>query len=350
MNQTMTLQNWAHQLQMAALNSADSNLVRSILRSEIATDNQSMMMGQREYLEREFHRILFAAIGQGSPMEVIEAFLTSGYFRSDYQQNHRTVLLEATTHGRLDVVLKLMELPSTAISDSERVALARYLLTNRNTGLNIARVQGTSPVVYTSVIDNIMTTSVACIDLSSSEEFPDSMLAGMAYTAFCEMIALHTTDGLSDRRLPGAMTALVINGTVFLASSIRGNSDGFQALLPNSNTADILEMIQDGGVPHRTGGNCGECASLHLYYSTHQLANHTQLPQNTRCVTVGRTDDGRFVVFPPCHPRSGWGCNLLTSEMAIRGINAPWMFRFDEIVRDCGWALSTCPAPFLLAE
>src|SRR3569833_3761045 len=185
MNQTMTLQNWAHQLQMAALNSADSNLVRSILRSEIATDNQSTMMGQREYLEREFHRILYAAIGQGSPMEVIEAFLTSGYFRSDYQQNHRTVLLEATTHGRLDVVLKLMELPSTAISDSERVALTRYLLTYRNTGLNIARVQGTSPVVYTSVIDNIMTTSGACIDLSNAEEIFVFLFVCFVFLVFC---------------------------------------------------------------------------------------------------------------------------------------------------------------------
>src|SRR3569833_1484564 len=204
MNQTMTLQNWAHQLQMAALNSADSNLVRSILRGEIATDNQSTMMGQREYLEREFHRILFAAIGQGSPMEVIEAFLTSGYFRSDYQQNHRSVLLVATTHGRLDVVLKLMELPSTAISDSERVALTRYLLTYRNTGLNIARVQGTSAVVYTSVIDNIMTTTGVCFVFFCVVVFSVFLFAGLAYTAFCEMIALHTTDGLSDRRLPGA--------------------------------------------------------------------------------------------------------------------------------------------------
>jgi len=225
--------------------------------------------------------------------------------------------------------------------------------------LGIQRIGQTTgnAVVYGSVITQISTeprppnNERLAIDLrgeepflnSSHEEFPHPMLAGLAIEAWGEM------QSFPDEYRPAVMTALHVGGEIILTSSIKRNGAGMQALQRTGTLSQVMYDLSSRGqiaafmddIPqhevlpfpinarpgyratgavHRTGGNCGECAAIHSYFT--RYPNAPEIPREARVVTVGigpRTPNV-VVVFPPCRGRLGageWGCQRLTENLRI---------------------------------
>jgi hypothetical protein len=237
--------------------------------------------------------------------------------------------------------------------------------------LGIQRLNGVgNAIAYGSVIIQIQTHTGSAIDLVSEwsvDGFPNSMLAGLAVEAWREMQSIHRQAFAGQpTTMPGAMTALLVGGEIYLSSSIKCNAAGIQVLRPGSLLAQTMYWLstdwtlsfpirsnapnRQTGAVHRTGGNCGECSAIHVYLTRHPDADDRNMPPGTRVVTVNYRQNNNgglpLQVAPPCNPtEGGWGCQLLTQEMRIRSVNLPYMFaEFRQMTHD--WFFTTAPSTF----
>jgi hypothetical protein len=167
------------------------------------------------------------------------------------------------------------------------------------------------------------------------------MLVAVAQSAYNEMTLILDSDSIPPYKRPSVMTALVAGNEIFISSSIRRNEPGFSTTFSNSPATTLLKRCvitdpdrgasqrtnQTTGNDHRTGGNCGEPAAVHLYYKRHMITAATDMPPNSRVVTVIRDPNNNLIVIPPCAMRDNlvagqqWGCGRFLGETNIRSIN-----------------------------
>jgi hypothetical protein len=188
---------------------------------------------------------------------------------------------------------------------------------------------------YSSMINTIKNGNGNELNLDDTSQLSDGHLISIAYEAYQEMEEKHEEGEFGDQ--PRAMAALQVKNQIFLSSSLKHNEDGFMAQFPNSRASIALERCsaasaqdqwdvnaQHTGDTHRTNGNCGEPAAVHLFYREHPDEPEGALPEPARMVAVTRGNGGMRIMNPCEAPNAQypntWGCSRFMTDLRIRAI------------------------------